>query len=97
MKGIDYRGTVNVNRMWNVTDEKLKRVIEFMAKMTGQSEIDVTTNLQSAAVAIDDDELLDQLSELKWNRAEELCPWLKEEETASLTGGARHTIQRKRS
>jgi len=49
-----------------MTDE-LKKNIEMLAEQERKTELEIITQLQTAAVAIGDEELLDQLCELKWD------------------------------
>jgi hypothetical protein len=47
--------------------KELKNNIEILAKEEGKTELEIITQLQSVAATTGDEELLDQLCELKWD------------------------------
>ena len=60
--------------------EILKSNIEKLAKEEGKSELEIITSLQTAAALAGQDELLEELSKLKWG----YIPWVEAESVKGL-------------
>lgn len=46
----------------------LEKNIATLAEEEGKTELEIITELQTAAAAIGNEQLLDELSEIKWNK-----------------------------
>lgn len=50
---------------------ELQKNVETLARKAGQTELEIITQLQTAAAIINDEELLEELCELKWKYIED--------------------------